>query len=77
MAVWTKAKLAEATDLRSVVLGGAIPFTATNFMKDKKLVKKLMKAADRARERVSKMSVEDRQLLLKNAKKIMANSKVK
>ena len=31
MAVWTKAKLAEATGLNSVVLGGAIPFTATNF----------------------------------------------
>lgn len=28
-AVWTKAKLAEALDLRSNVLGGAIPFTAT------------------------------------------------
>lgn len=32
MAVWTKAKLVEATDLRSVVLGGSNPFTATKFM---------------------------------------------
>ena len=71
MAVWTKAKLAEATDLRSVVLGGAIPFTATNFMKAKKLVKKLMKAADRARERVSKMSPKDRQTLLEDARKLV------
>ena len=38
MAVWTKAKLAEAIDLRSVVLGGAIPSTATN-LKNVKLIK--------------------------------------
>ena len=30
-AVWTKAKLAEANRLRRFVLGGANPFTATNF----------------------------------------------
>ena len=29
MAVWTKAKRAEASDLKSEVLEGAIPFTAT------------------------------------------------
>lgn len=30
MAVWTEAKLEEAYDLGSYVLGGASPFTATN-----------------------------------------------
>lgn len=29
MAMWTKAKLAEAADLKSVVLGGANPLIAT------------------------------------------------
>jgi len=31
MGMWTKAKLEEAIDLRSVVLGGASPFVPTNF----------------------------------------------
>lgn len=31
MAVWTRAKLAEATALRAVVLGGSNPLTATIF----------------------------------------------
>ena len=31
MAVWTKAKLEEALDLGSNVLGGSNPLTATNF----------------------------------------------
>jgi len=31
MGMWTKAKLEEAIDLRSVVLGGASPSMPTNF----------------------------------------------
>jgi len=32
MAMWTKAKLEEAIDSKSIVLKGANPFIATNFL---------------------------------------------